>query len=54
MNEIDKLEAWGQKMANALLWCQTNLKPGTWHYQGDTIEIDNDRDYTMFILSNNL
>lgn len=54
MNEIDKLEAWGQKMANALLWCQSNLQTDTWRYRGDTIEIDNDRDYTLFILSNDL
>lgn len=55
MNDtIDQLEAWGQKMANAIWWCQTHLKPNTWRYKGDTIEIDNDCDYTLFVLSNRL
>lgn len=53
MNPLDKLEAWGQKMAESIYWCQTNLKPGTWrYYKEGTLEIDDDRDYIMFLLSN--
>lgn len=55
MNDtISRLEAWGDKWARAILWCQTHLEKDTWRYLGDRIEIDNDKDYTMFMLSNEL
>lgn len=56
MNDtIDRLEDWGQKMAEAIYWCQTNLKPDTWrYYKEGTLEIDNDKDYTLFLLSTRL
>lgn len=51
MNPLDKLEAWAQKVADAALWCQTTLKPGTWQYLGNgQFDFDNDQDYLMFIL----
>lgn len=49
---VDRLEYLCQNWVEAILWCQTNLQPGTWRYTEDSIEIDSDQDYTMFILSN--
>ena len=54
IDSIEKLEAWGQRWDDAILWCESNLQPDTWRYLGDRIEIDNDCDYTLFILSNDL
>lgn len=47
---MDKLEAW----AEALDWCQANLKPGTWSFDFNAITINNDEDYTLFLLSTRL
>lgn len=52
MNDpVDTLLYWGNKVANAALWCQENLTPGTWQYLGNgQFDFDNDQDYLMFIL----
>lgn len=54
IDNIEQLEAWSQRWVNAIVWCESNLQPNTWRYLGDRIEIDNDRDYTMFRLSTNV
>jgi len=56
MNDtIDQLEDWGNKVCQAIVWCQTNLTPGTWRYiNHGEFDFDNDQDHLMFLLGNKL